>query len=190
MHIALANARPCMWMACALGKLRDGEVVRLTGAYFAAVEKNGLSLRFTPRRDLIGLIEAAVKQNPVAIAHVVNPDPRMCLDCYRRNKNTFALFDDKGRRFVARQVLTDVILALLSPGLSPNLVSEVCASLLLCAFPRTYTDAPSLDELKATHISFEILRNRWRNNDRDRDVSSWEMSLYDIWTLVRHVRGT
>ena len=193
-HAALADARPSLWMVCTLSRWR-GITVPLTGAYFAAVKKDGLSLRFAMMKKIPGLIEAAVEQNPVAIAHVEEPDPRMCLDCYRRNKNTFALFDDKGRRFVARRVLADVILTLCPSGptalchLSPNLLAEVCTALLNSdsMFPRTYTDTPSTDEIDAKRLSLEVYGAQWRENDRTQDVSSWNMQLHDVWELVNHI---
>jgi len=196
-HVAIATARPFLWMVCTIGRFQD---VSRTCSYLAAVRQNGLSLRFSPSNLLCDLVGTAVKQNPLAVAHVDAPDPKMCFDCYRRNRATFVLFDDKGRRHVARLVLADSIMALRSIGLSPNLASEICVD-LLCArqdlFPRIYVDEPTQDEIDAELLEIQLwheahgrLTYAHRARDcRTRDVSSWNMPIHDIWALVQRVYG-
>ena len=183
-HIALATARPYLWLACAS---RNWSEPRFPDAFLAAVKTDGLSLRFMHSKlHGPGMIAAAIEQNPLAIVYVTQLEPRMCLDCYRRNKNTFALFAYKAEQlYVARETLAGLISTLLSVGLSPNLLSEICTSLLLTdLFPRLFIDTPSQEELGADQLSVG-----WRFiRTRSRDITSWNMSLYDIWKLVRLVR--
>ena len=191
-HLALAAVNPFMWMVCACKYTRVR--ARSLKTHLAAVEKDGLAIRFALGvSGLAGaptvLVKAAIKQNPLAIVHAPSSDPQLCLDCYQRNKNTFALFNDKGRLYVARRVLADLMMALAPLDLSSNLLSEVCES-LLCPrtgqFPKTYVDAPSPGEVDAER---HLLETRgWIPRNRSRDVSAWNMSIYDIWTLMCHVR--
>jgi len=195
-HVALANSKPFLWLVSEIcnGRflLDPKDPEQLSIAYHAAVEKDGLALRFASMKPP-DLIAAAVGQNPLAIVHVMYPGRHMCLSCYRRNKNTFALFDDKGRRFVARRVLAELVTPL-CPLLSPNLLSAVCEALLTVSntsdlvFPRTYVDAPSPDEIDAERLRDMLGGGRWEVGNRSRDVSSWNMAFRDIWALVLLVK--
>jgi len=192
-HVALATARPFLWLGSVLniwGMEADNVPQTLfSSAFLAAVKKDGMSLRFVGKPST-ALIEAAVEQNPLAISYVTRPDRRMCLGCYRRDKNSFAFFDDGGRRYVARLELADSMVPLRSLGLSPNLASEICVELVKW-FPRTCEYEPSTDELVVEfHLNNSTIYIRQLIKDRSRNALSWEMSFHDIWALVRHVRGT
>jgi len=188
-HIELANVRPFLWAVCALDDWLLNKALPPLKARLAVVKKNGLALRyFAPGMKFHGLSQAAIKQNPLAIADVAYPDHNMCLDCYRRNKNTFPLINDNGRRHVAYVTLSESMMALHALGLSPNLLSEICISLLgTDRFPRIHVDAPSSDEQDAQKIIHGI--NGWKYWERSLDVVQWDLPLHEIWSLVRCIRG-
>jgi len=199
-HVALANARPYLWLVCARCAWTKARGVPPMSAILAAVRKDGMAIRYVHTRWIPdAVIEAAVRQNPLAIAHVPHHKVQMSLDCYRRNKNAFALIvTDYGRQYVARATLAELILALHPLGLSPNLVVEICVD-LLCAtggsalartalartalFPRSYINAHSSEEQDAEYLLVHTF-GRPQSINCSREVTGWSMPLHAIWKLV------